>query len=655
MSRLSRIAMAAVLAVSLAAAGGPAVSAAAAAKSPLRSVRIIAPRWVYLDGDVPVGVRVTTRGSKGNVQAELDLVDSSGISRWHAVQTRSDLGSVTYEYSFFRHISEIGLTAGVYTLRTRVSGPAARVIERSASIIVVDRAVRPVPVCVVVRVTGTPSAGTSAPASETAASRLSASDAADLGRLAVLHPELRLSIAVPPYLLDEWRAAARTDEDTASPGPWTDALDSLRRASQAGAPILRGLYGDPDLDGIASAPEGLALQLAAGDAAIKAVCSGADVVPSAIATGLAASSGPLPAAAAAGLAHLGIRFAVVETASVLPANNAAATPGPYAGAVPARTGSTASTLTLLAVDPIGTRALRDTRGANALAADLFDRASSDRPTRAAILEVTIGPDGMRASALEETLASLADLPWIRFVDAPEAASGSGLPKAALRTSAADVAAAPSGYWSTIDRARERVAGLVAAAGAADPVAALALHRLLLAESRAWAGADGEWANAARGLALAQAADKAAEGILSKVALDVPAVTLSGSDGSVPVSVTNSSGRALDVVLEASSNEVRVRKARTAVRLEPGETILTVPVALGTEPSGRLKVAVTAGPFQIATSTAMVRASYQDRIVMLATVVLILVGLLFYIRRRMALASGARSSTSGSDDAEPLDV
>lgn len=651
MSRLSRIALAVALALSVVAAVGvPAVSAAPAPKRPLRSVRVIAPRWVYLDGDVPVGVRVATRSSKGPVRAELDLLDAAGVSRWHALQTRTDLGSVTYEYSFFRHISDMGLAAGVYTLRARVSGSGTRVIERTAPVIVVDRAVRPVPVCVIVRVTGSPSAGASAPASETAASRLSASDAADLGRLAVLHPELHLSIAVPPFLLDEWRAGARSDEDTASPGPWKDALDSLRRASEAGAPVLRGLYADPDLVGIASAPEDLRLQLSAGDAAIAAAFAGEGAVPSATATGLAASSGAFPEAAAATVAGPGIRFAVVETAAVLPASGATATPGPYAGVIASHGGSAATTLTLLAVDGAGARALRSARAANSLAADLFARASSSRTARAVVLEVAIGPDGVRASGLEEALDSLTGLPWIRLVDAPGAAAGSGLPKATLRTRALDPAPAPAGYWATIDGARRRVAGLVAAAGVADPEAALALHRLLLAESRSWAGADGAWAEAARGLALARAADKAAGAVLSKITLDAPAVTLSGSEGNVPVSVTNSSDRALTIVLEASSDILRVRKARTTVRLKPGENILSVPVELGTEASGKLKVSVTAGPYQIASSTAVVRASYQDRIVMLITVVLILVGLLFYIRRRMARASSGRASRSAGDDA-----
>jgi hypothetical protein len=630
MSRLSRIALAAALVVALAIAGAPVVSAAPAAGGRLRTVGIVSPRWVYRDGDLPVGVRVVTRQNTGRVRADLDLLDSSGVSLWHVSQTRPVLGSVTFEFSFSRRVADIGAPAGVYTLRARVSGAGTAAIERTSQLIVVDRDVRAVPVCVVVRVTGTPALDVSPTSPDTGVAQLSASDAADLGRLAMLHPELHLSIAVPPFLLDQWRAGGPSGAATSAPGPWSDALNSLRSALRAGTPVLRGMYADPDLAAIASEPVDIGQQLAFGDKAIAAALAGNGTA----ATGLAVMSGALPESAALVSSENGVRFAVVDPSSVRPAGGSAAVSGPYAISVAPRTGSASASasMTLLALDAAASRMLATSP--DALAADLLGRAVSSHPGRTVVIEAVVGPYGVRTSALEQALRALGGIPWIRFVDAPAAAAAPGAPKATLNARPAVSSPAPSGYGSAIDSARGRVLCLVAAAGADDRDAALALGRLLLSESRAWAGVDGSWAGAAQGLALAKSAEASARAVLSKVTLDAPAVTLPGSEGKVPVSVTNSSGRTLSVVLEASSSELRVRKPRTTVRLKPGENVLSVPVVMGTASTGRLTIRVTAGGYEIAGSTAAVRASYQDRIVLLITVVLVLLVLLFYIRRRI---------------------
>jgi len=190
---------------------------------------------------------------------------------------------------------------------------------------------------------------------------------------------------------------------------------------------------------------------------------------------------------------------------------------------------------------------------------------------------------------------------------------------------------------------------VAAAGRTDVDARRALDALLLAESRAWAGPDGAWSLAGRGRALARAAAQTADEVLTKVTLDAPSVTLPGSEGKAPVSITNGSGRTLVVDLEATSADVRVLQPHTTVHLRPGENVLSVPVSLGTAASGRLRYAVTAGGFRIATATATVSASYQDRIVLLATVLLVLAGLLFYIRRTVLRGATQRSRANGTPD------
>jgi hypothetical protein len=612
----------------------------------VRSVTIVAPRWLYLDGELDLGVRVVTRNSTRRVAASLDLLDNAGISRWHSYQSRNIPRSVTYEYSFSHAIGDLGIAPGVYRLRARVTNPGSATEERTTQLIVVDRSMRPVPVSVVVRVAAAPSAGDASTEAEQESDRLTASDAADLGRLAVLHPELHLTVAVPPFLLEEWGAAPGA-EQTSTPPAGADALDSLRRAVEAGTPLLRGMYADPDLSALATATVDLQTQAARGEA-VAAAFTGAAPAGSAVITGFAALSCPLPEGVAVFEGARGIRYSVSDTSSVVPVRGAAV-PDAYAVALPAGRNSPAATMTLLAADRAASSSLADPARAAALATSLFSRATTAQRPHVVVLVVDVGGDGVRTSAVAESLEALAGVPWVRFVDAPAAAAATGLPAATLREEPPDPSPAPDGYWVTVADARARVFGLLAAAGASDPDAASALESLRLAESRAWAGPDGSWSRADRGRALAGAAAGTADSVLSKVTLDAPSVTLPGSEGKVPVSIINSSGRTLTVDLEANSSDVRVQRASTGVSLRPGENVESVTVSLGTATSGKVQVAVAAGGYRIETATVTVTASYQDRIVLLAAVLVILGGLLLYVRRHFGRGARRGSGAGAAED------
>lgn len=653
MARLLRNALCVVVATAMLLGGAPsAITAAPSSPGPVRSMAVIAPRWVYLDGDVGVGVRVTTRNSRKRITAELDILDETGSSRWHSVQSRTGLGSVTYEFSFSRAVRQVSDAPGILTLRARVTSAGSATAERTARLIVADRTARPVPVSIVVRVTGTPSASSTAGAlalPDAESARLSATDATDLGRLASLHPEFGLTVAVPPYLLAEWNAARVSGETASGASPETEALDALRHASLDGTPLLRGMYADPDLAGIAKSASDLKRQMTGGDDALSALYAGEGIDPSAAATGFATTSPSLPASAAAILVSRGIRFVVAEAAAILPLRGAPA-PGAYAVTVPGAGGSASGALNVLAADRLSSTRLTDPESASDLAASLFERISASRDATPVVLVISVGPGGMRTSALEGSLAALAGVPWIRLVTAAQVAGAGGLPRARLREDPG-AGGAPEGYWTQVDAARDRVAGLLAAAGSHDADAQRALTSLLLSESRAWAGPDGSWPLAEHGLSLAREASDTAGTVLAQVTLEAPSVTLPGSEGKAPVSIMNASGRTLTVTLVAESSDVKVRRTRTSVRLRPGENVLSVPVALGTAPAGRVRFAVTAGGFRIASATATVRASYQDRIVLLATVLLILAALLFYIRRRMTRGRTSVAESGSDGDRE----
>jgi hypothetical protein len=218
--------------------------------------------------------------------------------------------------------------------------------------------------------------------------------------------------------------------------------------------------------------------------------------------------------------------------------------------------------------------------------------------------------------------------WIRFADVREAAGAAPVGTAAPREPG-EVAAGADTRWERVASARKATGALLSAAGPEDPDAAACLRSLFLAEARVWTGARED-----RGGVYATAAEERARGVLSKVTLAVPNVTLSGSSGSVPVGVNNASGRTLSLVLRVAPSGVRLPHGRRyAIDARAGETIVAVPVERGTSTSGALELDLVAGDTSVARGASALKASFIDRLVIAGAVVLVLLALLWYIRRR----------------------
>lgn len=626
MARPSRRPLTFLLALALGAALLPVGGATAAPAGRINSVGIVAPAWIARSGEVAIGVRVTARGDAGTVTARLRVLDASGHVRWERTRTRTGLESATYDFSFASSASDLGLTPGVYRAEAAVRSGSAKAIERTRQLIVFDPAAPRLPVSVVVRVAATPS---SVDASRSADASRTANDAMELARLSLVRPDLHLTAAVPPFLLDEW-SSPTTDAVTSAA-----ALDALRSAVAGGLPLLRGMYGEPDLSALASAPAEIERQADAGHSA-RDVALATDGTASVDATGFAVLSGLLPAAAGPVLHQRGVTFLLVSASSLQVEGTASVAPVRYRISLPGAGSDTTTSpsLTALVIDRALSAQLTDPSRIDTLTATLFARSASKSARFAVVLEVLVGEDGATTDSLEASLDSLLRVPWVRLVDAPAAAVGPSAGTAVLRERPVDRTPAPGTLAAAILRARTRVDALVAATEASGDTTE-ALKALMLAESRAWAGTDGTWAPVDGALALASVADDAAWSVLSKIKIAAPAVTLPGSSGKVPVSVVNDSDRVVTIVLDAISQQMKVRDQHITARLEPGENILSVPVALGTATSGRLDLTVRAGDLDLARATTTVKASYLDRIALLATVVLVLVGLLFYIRRKMA--------------------
>jgi hypothetical protein len=632
----------ALIALTLAVALLPAGGATAAPSGRINSVSIVAPAWIPRTGEVAIGVRVTSRGDADRVTARLRVLDSGGHIRWERTQARDGLESATYDFSFASSVSDLGLAPGVYRAEATVRSGSAKAIERARQFVVFDPSAAKLPVSIVVRVAATPA---SDDASQAVDAVRTAEDTSALARLSLVRPDLHLTAAIPPFLLDEWSAAAT---DTAA--PTAAALEALRSAVAGGLPLLRGMYGEPDLASLTTASAEIERQADAGDGARHAAFA-SDTTASVDATGFGVLSGLVPAAAGPALSGRGVSFLLVNAASLQAEGTGSVAPVRYRVSVGSGRESAAATssLTALVIDRALSSHLADPSRNDTLTAALFARSVSKSARFAVVLEVLVGENGVPTESLVESLDSLSRVPWIRLVDAPSAAVGPVAGNAVLRKQPVDRTPAPPGLATAIRLARTRVDGLVAATDASSESTG-ALKALMLAESRAWAGTDGAWTQADGALALASVADDAAWSVLSKIKVAAPAVTLPGSSGKVPVSVVNGSDRVVTIVLDAVSQEMRVRDQHIGATLEPGENILSVPVALGTATSGRLELTVRAGDLELARASTTVKASYLDRIALLSAVVLVLVGLLFYIRRKMA-----RSAQYAEDRDDPDEI
>lgn len=642
-SRLTRPVLLLVLAAALAMA--PAIVSAAPSSGKVTGVSLLSADWVPVDGDIAVGVRLTVDGDVPPLTVDLELSEASGRVRWRTSQRRSDLRSITTQLSFARPVEEIGLEPGVYTLRAQVSSGGEKRAERRAQVIVMDPMRPPVPVSVIVRLSGLPETlpdGGAADATSTVRAR---TDAADLGRLAVVRPDLHLTAAIAPYLLDAWVSASRRGPavDSTATDLAGEALEALRGATAAGMPLLRSMYGDPDLSLLRGDKAGAREQLTAGELALSTA-----LPDSRECTGFGLTDGLLPRDAAGVLAAAGIQWAVVDTACVLPDGSGSALPIPYKGRLTDSDRDHGARIGLLVVDRPGSQLLSDPRGADRLAARLHDRSGSRQAGQPVVLELAVGESGLRIEDVEKAVAALSLLPWVELKDVPAVAT-SPAPQARLAKDPRNGEPAPAAFQRALKEARLRVRAFAAAAGEDDVDVIRARGSILLAEARVWAERDGSWGLVDRASAYVSAGGSLAREVLADVRMDAVSVTLPGSEGKVPVSISNGSDRGLTVRLSAASTDMRVFDSPVTARLRPGENVIYVPVALGTSTSGDLHLSLSAGDLELDRATTRVQASYLDRIVLLAAAFSILIGLLLYIRRRTRLRSDPER-TDESDQA-----
>lgn len=248
----------------------------------------------------------------------------------------------------------------------------------------------------------------------------------------------------------------------------------------------------------------------------------------------------------------------------------------------------------------------------------------------------------------EALVIIGKQPWARTVLAEETM---GVSAGEVTVSQAPDLSSPEGYWDTValSRARSRaLSAITVEPGAAAPI--LTRRTSLIAESSMWFGREGRWPRASEGLAHANLALATANKVLDAITLKIEAVTLSKDAGEIPLVVSNGTDLTLKVdVVPVSKQGLTIPEANktTSLTLRPNDNYMTIPVSLDTAASGELSVRVMAGDEVIAEQTVAVKGSLLDRVVFLASISAVLLGLLLYIRHRVRSVEQAASGKNMS--------
>jgi hypothetical protein len=589
-------------------------------------------------GGLDVSVAVTVARAATGMTVRMRLVSPTGAVVLDMTSKRGRLEPSTYLLGFTSTIPAGRLREGRHRVDVEVRVAGGRAVVASQTLYVVGATRAPLPVCVVVRVPGIPAPASSPTSTATADAASVRSETAALAQLAAARPDLRLAAVVPAVLPDTWRAAGEmpalepTSASSGAPDS-TDAathratIESLARAvAGGGLSLLSAGYADPDVVGLSriGATRDLIDQFALGSEVTS------DVLGAGPSTGTVVWGGPVPATAFSSLASAHVGFAIVTPAALVPSGGSAeATAGPGVWSV----GGT--DVRGLVADERLSYFLSDVLAAHDGALDhLFGQLVAQKGSGTPLVAVVdVGP-GSRTTVrdLERALAVLSRSGWIRFTDVRDAASATPSGEATLRASD-ETAPAQDSRWGRVAAARGPTMALLAAAGPEDADAAACLRSLYLAEARIWSGERED-----RGAAYAADAAARAKGVLGAVTLAVPNVTLSGSGGSVPVSINNATGRTLKLVLRVTPTRVRLtRGSLYPVEAPAGESIVAVPVEMGASATGALGLELLAGESTIASGTSALSAGFFDRLAVAGGVVLVLLVLLWYIRRRGRVA------------------
>lgn len=632
----------------------PAETGSRSSEEPSRSPSVsVGPAHVSLEttrGSIPLGAGfsytavVSSPEPLEYLQARMQLRHPTGRLIYQKTFIEQSLESGATSFVFERGLDDIGLAPGIYPLELSVRVSADGEISDEVvggELRIYDPEREPLPVAMFARISAQPLTDPSgAFVSDPGQFTRARDDVAAISSFVISEPDSRLTLALSPQMLEEWQRIAggyqlvgaegvvEVDEGDGTPQAYADALADFRRAVETGRLEVMSLgYSDPDLHELANHRmiEDVSEQYAFG---VSACFSAIGSSPSA---GTAPAGGGLPSSAVSFLVDEGLEYVLVSDTSA-EVNGSAATAGRY------RAGE--SSLTALVADSEGAGAL-DGNDLPGFVTAAFARHIANKEGEPLPLLVTVGPGALTASALVDAVDAMADEPWADLRVGIDIASGQNLESVGLPDREAD-AAAPADYWSTVRESRRWSRALESALPTGTASVEDATRDSLIAQSSAWAGVAGEWAPAWRGLAFANNALRLSRGALSTVVLDVKPVTLAGTNGQVPVTITNDSEDVLELtLLQGPGRSLRIGSPKSRrIAVSPGENFVELPVELVNVLSSRLQVSLRAADVELAEETVEVRASFLDRLALAAGVILLLGGLLAFIILRVRSAEAA---------------
>ncbi len=558
-----------------------------------------------------------------------------------------------------RPATEAPVEPGVYRAEISVLAPGmAEPLTESVPLRVFDPKRERVPIVVALRVSGPPMTDPQGRFVVDPAEPNAAFDAAvSAANLVLGDVRVRLAIAVSPVLLSEWRRAAggyqvateggvsSVASGTPTPLRYAQGLARIREAVATKRLELLSLgYADPNPSWLARA--GLVADLGP-QYALGARETSFSLAASPTA-GTAVAGSCIPPAVAPLLPRNRVRWVVLDQRCVALGKGLPPT-GAYR--------TTVTGLRAIVSDTISSRAMLSGETSPTLNR-AFQRFSGRDSTLTEasspfVVSVNVGAGLVSTRTVEALVSEVTAEPWARLASTTQAFARASARKVAFK----DVATpdrAPVGYWEEVRRARQAAESLAAALSPTSPDAVRANRDGLVAESSGFAGPDRSWAFADRGRAYSAAASRRFRVILGRVRLAAPDVTLAGSAGDVPITITNPTRRVLRVVFIALDTERVVRVGgRRELLLRPGDTFLTLKVDLRSSLSSTLRLAVRAGGTDLDTDTVLIRASYIDRLAIILGVLVLLGGfLVFIVFRVRAAEKSADSSIESSSSVRP---
>ncbi len=595
------------------------------------------------DGAYGLTVRTDLPSEASYHEVRLRVFRPSGGVLIQKTEISHDVNAGSHVTTFTRDLAQLRLPPGRYPVQVRVRSQLAdsAVTEHTVEdrILLYSRAGPEVPVAVILRFSCAPILDPQGRFVLDPSLHVESRDAAaELAGFMNSQTGLRLSLGIPPVLLDEWSRAANDHEISGPAGirrvsrrspsalTYANTLDALGRAARSEhVELLDVPYADPDIAGLQRLDglNDLAAHYSLGRSTYVRTLA---TTPSA---GTLFFDNRLPKGALAPLKPTGVTYAAVASASLTVQERRSGAYAVEGGVIGA-----------LVIDETASRALSsgDTTGIPLLDR-VFQRLESSQPTTPLVAVVTLGPgEPATASGIERALAPVLAAPWARTVTALEATRMRRGRPVALPPRLNTDTRTPSAYWEDVALARTNARALASVLETDDPDAASAIWAMMIAESGCWAGPDRSWSLADRGRTFAAAAVRHARGFLDAVTVTGKDVTLSGQRGDVPLSVFNGSPKKMRVGVGIANGAKDSGSAPDrAIVLEPGENLLTIPVDLRSALSDQLRVSIIADDIVLDETVVRVRASYLDRVAVVAAVAIALLGMLVYIRRRVIAA------------------